>query len=123
MKKGDRRKQAKAKNKATKPRRKQRRNPIYGKGPMQFDDDLLVAGLAGFIGGMTAYLSRSPIKPLDHGPYPKLEECPACDGTCLCHHVGPLGGVPCPPDCPSIGTRLDGCHRCDCAPVKKGDPR
>jgi hypothetical protein len=38
----------------------------------------------------------------------------SCNGECLCHTGVQLCSVPCPPDCPSIGTRFDGCHRCDC---------
>jgi hypothetical protein len=49
----------------------------------------------------------------------KAPECAACDGTCLCHHVGALGGVDCPMDCPNYGNHLDGCHRCDCKPDAK----
>jgi hypothetical protein len=37
-----------------------------------------------------------------------------CGGECLCHTGVQIAAVPCPPDCPSIGTRLDGCHRCGC---------
>jgi hypothetical protein len=48
----------------------------------------------------------------------KPEECAACQGNCLCHHIGALGGVPCPSDCKYLGTRLDGCHRCDCQGAK-----
>ena len=38
----------------------------------------------------------------------------ACGGECLCHCGIQIAAVPCPPDCPNIGTRFDGCHRCDC---------
>jgi hypothetical protein len=38
---------------------------------------------------------------------------PCCGGRCLCHHIGALGGVSCPSECPMSGKRFDGCHRCD----------
>ena len=44
---------------------------------------------------------------------PKRQEC-VCKGACPCHTGIQLLGVPCPPDCPNVGTRFDGCHRCDC---------
>jgi hypothetical protein len=37
-----------------------------------------------------------------------------CGGACLCHTGVQIAAVSCPPGCPSIGTRFDGCHRCDC---------
>lgn len=37
-----------------------------------------------------------------------------CGGQCPCHTGVQLLAVPCPPNCPNIGTRFDGCHRCDC---------
>lgn len=42
----------------------------------------------------------------------------ACSGECPCHTGVQLLAVPCPPDCPSAGKRFDGCHRCDCPPLK-----
>jgi hypothetical protein len=36
---------------------------------------------------------------------------------CICHTFGqvpPLGAPSCPPDCPTAGSRFDGCHACDC---------
>lgn len=41
-----------------------------------------------------------------------------CGGECLCHTGVQIAAVPCPPGCPNIGTRLDGCHRCDCGGYK-----
>lgn len=46
-------------------------------------------------------------------PYPL--GVPGC--TCICHTFGqvtPLGAPLCPPDCPTRGSRFDGCHACDC---------
>ncbi len=44
-----------------------------------------------------------------------------CGGSCLCHVLAQLGGVPCPRDCPNFGNHFDGCHACDpeCDPKRR----
>lgn len=45
-------------------------------------------------------------------PSKEYEDC-SCEGKCLCHLVGVIGGESCPPTCIHHVNHLDGCHRCD----------
>ena len=88
--------------KKTKPRVKRERrrpNPAFGSG-MLFGIDrnmAIFAGLSLVFAGLDIKLPHTP----GHGP---------------------LGGIPCPLDCPNnsqIGSRFGGCHACDCLGTKQ----
>jgi len=119
-KKTNQAKQAAGRKKVHKPKRdRRRRNPALGLIP----DNLPISpGLFGSEFDRLYALARGAVALLElfserpfRVPEPKPAiQCSVCDGTCLCHHIGALGGIPCPDDCPNRGKKLDGCHKCDC---------
>lgn len=128
VKKGDRRKSNKARNRSNKRtqklavkrrahnRKRLRKNPGFGTPAADLKAATKFAQDAAFFSFAAAALNL--LSAYGVGASGKLTpvkiNC-VCEGVCLCHTGLQLAGVPCPSDCPNFGNHFDGCHRCDCA--------